>query len=261
MTKELNSAAREFGRPEFLRCVNLRGEVVYAAESIIKDFRETAAQHPEFGLWFQSVTIREKDEDKQLLLIARWLCHLAGFRHTSIHLFIEHPELKDYLFVQVRAVDKPESPACFDLPVAGHIVGTDSAKESLFKELQDEINLTPDDIADLEMLDCYDYDEEPKKASFQNVEFRMVFRSRLKNDSLLKIKFNDHEVAAICMFSIAELQDMINRFPERIASGLKKSFPIYLRAKRKVLFAEAKKRRQPIQLPHDDLVTTVDVVA
>lgn len=260
MAKELKSAAPEFGRPEFLRCVNLRGEAVYPAESIIKDFRETAAQYPEFGLWFQSVTIREKDEDKQLLLIARWLCHLAGFRHTSIHLFIEHPELKDYLFVQVRAVDKPESPACFDLPVAGHIIGTETAKKSLFAELREEINLMPDDITDLEMLDCYGYEEEPKKSNVQNVEFRMVFQSHLKKDSLLKIKFNDQEVAAICLFSISELQAMMERFPERIASGLKNSFPIYLRARRKRLFADAKSRRQPAELSHD-LLTIADVVS
>lgn len=219
--------APEYGKPEFLLCVDSDGAPVHLTKEIIKDLRETASQHSSFGLWFQEAMVGE--DEQTTLLIARWLCHLIGFRHRTVHLFIDHPTRDDYTLVQVRAVNKIEFPGCFDVPAAGHIVGLELPTDTLFKELEEELNLGRDDIYDIEMIGSYDYGESLSNSDLRNVEFRAVFQSRLKANGLSKIRFADREVAAISVFALSELQALIGAFPERVASGLTESFPIYLR--------------------------------
>ena len=45
-----------------------------------------------------------------------------------------------------------------------------------------------------------------------------------------RIHFADGEVAAICVFALPELQGVLARHPERIASGLRDSLDGYLRS-------------------------------
>ena len=103
--RNLQQLAPEYSKPEFLLCVDSAGSPVYSTEEIIEDLRETAGRHPSLGLWFQEATVEEGE--RPVLLVARWLCHLAGFRHRSVHLFIDHPTRGDYTLVQVRSVDPP----------------------------------------------------------------------------------------------------------------------------------------------------------
>ena len=227
--KNLLELAPEYGKPEFLLCVDGNGVPVYPTKEVFEDFQETAIRYPSFELWFREATIQE--DGRPVLLIARWLCHLAGFRHVAVHLFIDHPTLDDHTLVQVRGLGKFESPGRFDLPVAGHAVGLESAKDTLFKELKEELNLGRDDVYELEMVGSYNYREPLRNPGFRNIEFRVVFRSRLQADSLLNLRFVDREVAAISVFTLSELQTLINNFPERVASGLIESFPIYLKSR------------------------------
>jgi isopentenyldiphosphate isomerase len=228
--RDLQQLAPEYGKPEFLLCVDSNGSPVYPTGDIVEDFRKTVTEHPSLELWFQEATV-EEDERPVVLLIARWLCHLVGFRHRSVHLFIDHPTRDDYTLVQVRGIYKFESPGCFDIPVAGHVVGLESTTDTLYKELEEELNLDRGDIYDPEMVGSYDYRGPSSDPSLRNVEFRVVFRSRLKAGRLFKIGFVDREVAAISVFALSELDAMINTYPERVASGLARSFPICLRTK------------------------------
>jgi isopentenyldiphosphate isomerase len=227
--RNLRQLAPEYGRPEFLLCVDSSGSAMSPGEDIIEDFRKTVSEHPDFRHWFQEAAIVERKQP--VLLIVRWLCHLAGFRHRSVHLFVDHPVLDDYTLVQVRGVQKPESPGCFDVPAAGHVIALGSVEDALFKELEEELDLSQDDIDDLEMIGNYDYRDSLGNLGRHNVEFRVVFRSRLRNDALCKIRFADGEVAAISVFALSELEAMIGAFPGRIASGLAASFPMYLRSR------------------------------
>lgn len=229
--RNLQQLAPEYGKPEFLLCVDSNGSPVYPTGNIVEDFRKTVTEHPSLGLWFQEATV-EKD-GRPVLLIARWLCHLVGFRHVSVHLFIDHPTRDDYTLVQVRSVHKFESPACFDVPGAGHVVGLESTTDTLYKELEEELDLDRDDIYDPEMVGSYDYRGPSSDPILRNVEFRVVFQSRLKADRLSSIGFVDREVSAISVFALSELEAIINTYPERVASGLTESFPIYLRGKSK----------------------------
>jgi len=229
--RNLQQLAPEYGKPEFLLCVDSAGSPVCSTEEIIEDLRETASRHPSFGLWFQEATV-ERD-GRPVLLVARWLCHLVGFRHRSVHLFIDHPTRDDYTLVQVRSVHKFESPGCFDVPVAGHVAGLESTTDTLYKELEEELDLDRGDIYVPEMVGSYDYRGPSSDPILRNVEFRVVFQSCLKADRLSSIGFVDREVSAISVFALSELEAIINTYPERVASGLTESFPIYLRGKSK----------------------------
>jgi len=229
--RDLQQLAPEYGKPEFLLCVDSAGSPVYPTGDIVEDFRKTVTEHPSFGLWFQEATVEE--DGRPALLVARWLCHLVGFRHRSVHLFIDHPARDDYTLIQVRGVDKFESPGCFDIPVAGHVVGLESTTGTLYKELEEELDLDRDDIYVPEMIGSYDYRGPLSDPILRNVEFRVVFQSRLKADRLSSIGFVDREVAAISVFALSELEAIINTYPDRVASGLTESFPVYLRGKSK----------------------------
>lgn len=215
----LKATAPEHGKHEYLLCVDSQGVPVYPTQEMVTDFRETATRYPDFGLWFQEATANEGDE-KPVLLVARWLCHLAGFRHQAVHLFIDHPTLKDQTLVQVRSFTKAESPGCFDLPAAGHVAGFESVEETILKELSEELNLSSNDLDTFEMVGSYNYSRPMENPKWCNVEFRVVFRSRIKASSLPKMEFADGEVAAVSTFSLFELRSLCNQFPERVASGL-----------------------------------------
>ena len=224
--QNVQQMAPEYGRREFLMCVDRQGNPVVTSEKTIADFCETVARCPDFELWFRKA--ERPGHDAPVLLVARWLCHLVGFRHGTVHLFIDHPTLTDHTLVQVRAVDKAESPGCFDLPAAGHAVGLESVQDTLFKELLEELGLERDALHGLTWLGGYEYCEPAGQPGFRNVEYRAVFQGRLSREGWLEVSAADDEVAAVAVFSLAELGEMIARFPERIASGLGASFPVYL---------------------------------
>ncbi len=229
--REIRQLAKEYGEQEFLLCVDPNGKPVPIDEPVLEDFREMAMRYPEYGLWFREATLPKGE--KPTLLIARWLCHLVGVRHMAVHLFIDHPNLMDHTLLQVRAIGKAESPGCFDLPAAGHVIGTESVETTLHKELGEELGLKVDALRDFARLGSYEYRQISDPSNFRNVEYRTVFYGRLNDDDWLRVSATDHEVAAIAAFSIVELQEMLVSFPERIASGLKASFPLYLKSKLK----------------------------
>jgi isopentenyldiphosphate isomerase len=148
-----------------------------------------------------------------------------------VHLFIDHAQRDDYTLVQVRGFGKAESPGRFDLPAAGHSAGTESTGVTLHKELKEELGLDGDDLVDLKQIGGYEYQGVKGASGVHNVEFRTVFRSRLKACRLDRIGFADGEVAAICLFGKEELEVLLGTCPERVASGLRASFPIYLGSK------------------------------
>jgi isopentenyldiphosphate isomerase len=223
---DLKQIGPEYGKLEFLLCVDDNGELVPFLPEVLEDFGQTAHRYPEFARWFQAVASEENG--LTVLLVARWLCHLIGVRHRTVHLFIDHPQTDNYTLIQVRGLGKVESPGCFDLPAAGHIAGLALTTDTLLKELEEELGLDPNDIVNLEQIGCYEYQGVEDGPAAHNIELRTVFRSRLKADRLDGIRFVDGEVAAVCLFTMRELKVLLGTFPEMVASGLRASFPIYL---------------------------------
>lgn len=223
--QEIQESTREYGNQEFFLCVNREGESAPIGGEILDDFDQTIARYPEYSLWFHKAKF---PDDQPTLLIARWLCHLVGFRHRVVHLFIDHPELVDHTLIQVRSLDKAESPGRFDLPAAGHVTGMEKVEAALHKELFEELGLEVKSLTGLTQLGSYTFSD---PTGFHNVEYRTVFFGRLSADDWLKVSANSDEVTAIVSLPIIKLHEMIIVFPDPIASGLMASFPLYLKHK------------------------------
>lgn len=221
------SQTREYSQEEFLLIVDEQGIPVRAGAEMLFRNHQTLVEYPVFGRWFREASILTgKWAGTRVLLAARWLCHLIGLRHGTVEIFIDPPTLGDpirserYTLVQVRGNEKFEAPGAFDIPCAGHITGIDTAEASLVKELAEELNITLDDLDDLRPLGRYNSYTQASNSGSINNEFRILYRASLKKEAVAKIRFTDGEVAALAVFAVGELRALIQRFPERIASGL-----------------------------------------
>ncbi len=208
---------REYGREEFLLVVDDQGMASGTSDSSSQVYHDTVAKNPVFGKWFQEANVPETG---QVLLAARWLCHLIGLRHRTVEIFIDPPHLEGHTLVQVRGMDKYEAPGAFDIPCAGHVSQADSAAGALRKELAEELNLSIDDLTAMCLVARYNSYTGSLQGECLNNEYRFLYRARLKDNAAKYIRFTDGEVAGLAVFSVLELRALVERFPERIASGL-----------------------------------------
>lgn len=222
--RALASLTPEYRHEEFLMVVDGQGSASGASPGMLAAHREMIAAQPAFGEWFQEAIL---PEGGQVLLAARWLCHLIGLRHRTVEIFIDPPHLDGHTLVQVRGMDKYEAPGAFDIPCAGHIGGVDLAEEALKKELAEELGLSPDDLSETRWVACYNSRPEEHEGKSLNSEYRFLYRACLKEKSAKRIRFADGEVAGLAVFSVAELRTMVERFPERVASGLSGAVGFY----------------------------------
>lgn len=216
----------KYDAKEFLLCVDDDGQPVSIDNDLILNFRETVRAFPDFSDWFQEVTLNEAKGT--ILLVARWLCHLIGFRHRVVHLFIDHPTSVDHTLIQIRSSERYESPLSFDLPLAGHAAGTASVRDTLFKELKEELGLDKSKLVDLHQIGSYNFEDCDSQKGLRNTEYRQVFRCYIKPETFLNIQLASEEVAGIAVVSLMELEMIIKTSPERVASGLQGSFAFYL---------------------------------
>lgn len=220
----LKDTAPDYGRDEFLLSVATTGSVVEASEEMLAAFR---AEPDAFRLWFRDATL---DDGRRVLLVARWLCHLAGFRHRAVHIFLDHPTCPDYTFVQIRSFAKINGPAALDVLVGGHAKDTASLDATVADELRDELGLDVEtDIDGLVPIGAFDYHGSDALFDSQNIEYRVVSCGRLRPEAIARVHFADGEVAALCLFAVPELARYLAACPDRVASGLVGSFPLYAR--------------------------------
>ncbi len=218
---------REYAHEEFLLVVDVDGKPSLPARGVLDDYHKMVRSHPAFARWFREEVLLEGEySGARVLLAARWLCHLIGLRHKTVEIFLDPPDMPGHTMVQVRGMEKFQSPGAFDIPCAGHVDGVDGDEESLRKELEQEINLTLDDLEDLRLLERYNSfgEDEPGRA---NYEHRVLYRARLKPGAMNKIRFADGEVAGMSVFSVAELREMVRKYPERVAAGLGEAMGYY----------------------------------
>lgn len=225
-SEELGKYTAELEKPEFLACVDNKGATLATHSDIVDDFLNTLEHYPAFGQWFRDAETGKNGA--RVLLVSRWLCHLVGFRHLSVHLFIDLSNSEDLTLVQVRSAKKAKSPGCFDLPVSGHRANQDSIEKTLATELKEEAGFQVSDLGRLAAIGEYEFSAESSSTDFPDNEYRVVYRCHLKEDKRLhSLRIEEGEVAAISIFSISELRLMMATFPERMASGLTASFRFY----------------------------------
>jgi 8-oxo-dGTP pyrophosphatase MutT (NUDIX family) len=218
----IRKLAPQMDNPKYLLCVNSKGQPIQIPETLLANYKEIFKHNPHFKNWF--CIKNSPQEREETLLLARWLCHLVGFRHTSVHLFIDHPLLKNHTILQIRSADKNEAPGCFDLPVAGHVDDLRPPLEALYKESMEELGLDLGRNKNLEHICDYPFSSDKQEPFFRNNEYRIVYHLKPDKKSWLEIKPNPEEVAGTAVFSYAELEKMIKISPERFASGITASY-------------------------------------
>ncbi|HEX9017652.1 MAG TPA: NUDIX domain-containing protein [Anaerolineaceae bacterium] len=227
------SLTREYdAREEFLLVLDEQGLPFLTKREMLDLYHKTVAAHPQFDHWFREELLEGGEfSGTPVLLAARWLCHLVGLRHGTVEIFIDPPDRPGYTLVQVRGMSKFEAPGAFDIPCAGHIDGVDSAEASLAKELSEELNLGPGDLEDLRLVARYNSfsaqaESSPASPSVNN-EHRVLYRAQLKPEAASRIQFTDGEVAGLIIFAVGELRALVQKYPQRVASGLSDAIGFY----------------------------------
>jgi isopentenyldiphosphate isomerase len=219
-----SSVTREYAKEEYLLIVGAEGQACGGEAALHARFNQVVNAYSDMGSWFQVGALRESTETpgEPVLLVARWLCHLVGLRHRTVEIFLDLPGVEEgHTLVQVRGMDKIEAPGAFDIPCAGHASDTETAEEALRKELGEELNLTPEDLDDLHLITRYLSPARSVLGSILlNEEYRFLYRARIQPAAVPHIRFRDGEVAGLALFNFAELCELAQRYPERIASGL-----------------------------------------
>jgi isopentenyldiphosphate isomerase len=221
----LLAIAPEYGRHEYLAGLDAGGMPAKASPRMVGNHRDLVLRDARFAEWIREATT---SEGSAVLLPARWLCHLTGLRHPTVQLFLDDVTEADRTLVQVRSLSRVDAPGCFDMPVAGHVPTLMHPETALLKELAEELGLDAVHITPPALLGHYEH-LEGLDGSSRNNEYRTVYRCRLRPGSLARVRFSDAEVAGICLIDVGELARLIERFPDRIASGLTDSFPRYYR--------------------------------
>jgi len=221
----LLAIAPEYGRAEFLAGLDAGGIPTKASPRMVEHYRTLVLRDARFGEWMRETTT---PEGIVVLLPARWLCHLTGLRHPTVQLFLDDAAEEGRTLVQVRSLSRVDAPGCFDMPVAGHVPAFMPPGTALLKELAEELGLDADHISTPALLGHYQH-LEGCDGPLRNNEYRTVYRCRLRPGGLARVRFPDAEVAGICVIDVGELARLIERFPDRVASGLTDSFPRYYR--------------------------------
>jgi isopentenyldiphosphate isomerase len=237
LAAELQARASGYGKAELLLPVDPTGWPAAVPSDELEAVVATLTAEPGSALWLQvpasgarlENTWPQAGEDRPAprLLVARWLCHLIGIRHRTVELFIDHPTDAGQTLVQVRSLGKAEYPGCFDLPVAGHVVGQAGLEESLWRELAEELGLERADLANTRFLGSYESLDRRHAGQVLDLEYRSVYRAALVPGRLEAVRFADGEVAAIAGFTVPELLAILDKQPQRVASGLAASMKLY----------------------------------
>jgi 8-oxo-dGTP pyrophosphatase MutT (NUDIX family) len=208
----------EYDKPEYLLNCDADGAPVPTTPQLLEAIPLLAQNKP---AWIKIV-------DGQILML-RWLAHFIGFRHRAIHVFLDPPDSETATYIQIRSLQKYNQPGKFDMPVAGHVDGTDSPRATLRKELAEEIGLDDqEDLQEVEQIGTYNITIPDFQPDYQEIEHTTLFRARIRRDSLTKLRLQESEVGGLALFNRDELSEWIAKHPDRVGGGLIDSWPYYL---------------------------------
>ena len=155
------------------------------------------------------------------ILILRWLAHFIGLRHHAVHLFLDPPDQADCTYVSIRSLSKYNQPGLFDMPVAGHVDGTDTARQTLAKELHEELGLNIDlDLQEVTELGHYNIAIPDFQPNYDEVEFTTLYRATLNPGAADKVRLQEEEVGGLILFTPDEQNRWISERPVQVGGGL-----------------------------------------
>lgn len=166
------------------------------------------------------------------LTAPRWLCHLLGLRHRSVHVLLQwkSPGLGDVFIFQVRNWQKRDYPGHVDISVGGHVTLSEETQtpiDAAYREMQEELGLGKEDLLGRELVFRAGYAiyGEDESKNFYNAEWCDVYLATLGNQGFQKLHFVDNEVVGIYLCPQAEAKALLEQTIIPIAAGLKFSLP------------------------------------
>lgn len=163
----------------------------------------------------------------------RWLCHLLGLCHRTVHLALHSPQ--GWLVLQVRS-PRVDWPGLIDLSVTGHVRAGLNWQQAMACEAIEELGVDLDPAAGMVEppgLQAIGQPYHRSEADSDNPPVHIchvthVFAATLTAAGMARMQFADGEVVGLVLCSPAETARMIAEEPQRLAPGLVQSFPHYL---------------------------------
>ncbi|MFS3930287.1 NUDIX hydrolase [Priestia flexa] len=86
--------------------------------------------------------LRIFDDNNQLIgQASRAEVHRLGYWHETFHCwFISHEAAKDYIYLQLRSLDKEDYPDLFDITAAGHLLADETVGDGI-REVEEELGV------------------------------------------------------------------------------------------------------------------------
>ena len=177
------------------------------------------------------------DEERMLLLdkngdfngqkAPRWLCHLIGLRHGTVHIILWSAHSQPRILFQLRSRMKKDFPLNIELSVTGHIGMENDWLVSAYREMQEEIGLTAENLAGNLIFvgnNFISYDDD--KNNFHDREFVKIYTQRLRPSGIASLSPSENEVEKIYFISEDNISGIYAEF--KVAPGLKHTFPLYM---------------------------------
>ena len=165
----------------------------------------------------------------------RWLCHLLGLCHRTVHLVLHTPQ--DWLVLQVRG-RQVDWPGLLDLSVTGHVRAGLSWQQALHQEAAEELGLDLSPAAGMITpvgVQAVGAPYRRREADSLNppvhiCHLTQVFAAALTPAGLASLRFADGEVEGLYLASAGEISRLVQEGSDRLAPGLIQSWPIYSEA-------------------------------
>jgi isopentenyldiphosphate isomerase len=165
----------------------------------------------------------------------RWLCHLMGLCHRTVHLVLRTPQ--EWLVLQMRS-PRVDWPGLLDLSVTGHVRAGLTWEQAIQAEAAEELGLdlataagmlAPASLAAVgdPYLRC---EADSVNPPVHICHVTQIFAATLTPLGLAGLRFADGEVAGLYLCSLVEAIRLMTDEPERVAPGLAQSLPWYVEA-------------------------------
>lgn len=162
----------------------------------------------------------------------RWLCHLLGLCHRTVHLALRTPQ--GLLVLQMRSARVRNWPGALDLAVTGHVRAGLSWEEALQLEAAEELGLDVAPAAGLlltpgpQLVARYCRSQTDRENPPEHIcHVTQLYAATLTPAGLAGLHFADGEVSGLYLCSMAEAARLVDEETQRVAPGLVQSLPHY----------------------------------
>ena len=161
------------------------------------------------------------------LTAPRWLCHVLGLRHRSVHVLLcwYSPALGRVFVLQVRSWSKEMMAGQLDISVGGHVTAGASVTETAYAEMDEELGLGRQHLQGGELTYCKGYESKTEADDYCDLEWCEVYSGELATQGLERIHFKDGEVVGLYLCPQEEARNLLEQKIMPIASGLAHSLP------------------------------------